>query len=198
MHIFELPMTEEVIRWEHLGRPVPPPQVYKQAVIRYFAKKHDIDIFVETGTLHGDTVEAIKDVFHTIYSIELSEVLYRNALARFVGEDSIKLLHGDSGSLLPELLTKITSPCVLWLDSHYTEIPFAALGAQFTPIVAELHAVLDHPLVDQHVILIDDARLFQGHYDFPTVKQIRDFIACKRPDLHFEVLYDIMQIYKKH
>lgn len=198
MHIFELPMTEEVIHWEHHRRPVPPPQVYKHAVIRYFAKKHNIGMFVETGTLHGDTVEAVKDVFNTIYSIELSEVLYQNALARFAGEDSIKLLYGDSGWVLSELLTKITSPCVLWLDSHYTEVPFAALGPQFTPIMAELHAVLDHPLVDQHVILIDDARLFQGYFDFPTVEQIRDFVASKRQDLHFEVLYDIMQIYKKY
>jgi hypothetical protein len=51
---------------------VPPPHIVKQQTLRSYSKKFGLNILVETGTLHGDMVEAMKKDFERIYSIELN------------------------------------------------------------------------------------------------------------------------------
>ena len=64
-------------------RLIPPPHIVKQLVIREYACKYNLKIFVETGTLRGDMVYAMRPYFEQIYSIELSTRLYRQAKKRF-------------------------------------------------------------------------------------------------------------------
>jgi len=68
---------DALAEWERQGRPVPPPHVAKQRVLREYAERYHLKIFVETGTYRGDMVEAMKHLFHKIYSIELSDTLFR-------------------------------------------------------------------------------------------------------------------------
>jgi hypothetical protein len=59
----------EVILWKMQGKPVPPPHFVKQSVVRKYAKKFGIKVFVETGTYHGAMVEAMRNQFRVIPQI---------------------------------------------------------------------------------------------------------------------------------
>jgi len=60
---------EELVEWERIGKPVPPPHIIKQKVLRDYSKIYGLRILVETGTYLGDMVEAMKANFDRIYSI---------------------------------------------------------------------------------------------------------------------------------
>ena len=49
-------------------------------------------ILVETGTYRGDMLDAMKDSFDTLYSIELSKELYDLARSRFKNVRHIQLI----------------------------------------------------------------------------------------------------------
>lgn len=117
-------------------------------------------------------VAAMLRTFGQIYSIELGSELWQKARDRFAGEPKVTLLHGDSASVLGELLPGIDRPCLFWLDGHYSA-GVTARSSRDTPIVAELAHLAAHPLHRSHVILIDDARLFTGAGDYPTMDWIR-------------------------
>ena len=70
----------EVILWKMQGKPVPPPHFVKQSVVRKYAKKFRIKVLVETGTYHGAMVEAMRNQFRVIHSIEIYKPLYEENL----------------------------------------------------------------------------------------------------------------------
>ncbi len=158
-------------KWKHAGCTNPPPHPIKQNVVARYARAYNLSVFVETGTFRGDMVHAMRMQFQSIYSIELQAELCAAAKRRFAQDDHIHILNGDSGVVLRELLPSICSPTLFWLDGHWSggETARAQLD---TPVMAELAAILQHPLAGQHVILIDDARLFDGNSDYPTLQQI--------------------------
>ena len=53
-----------------------------------------------------------------------------------------------------------------------------------------------HP-VKNHVILIDDARLFNGTNGYPTLGEVKEAAETTRPDFSFYVEQDIIRIHKK-
>lgn len=98
--------------WYKTGKPVPPPHFIKQEIVEYYARKFFIDILVETGTYLGGMIDAMKDSFNEIYSIELDSSLYMKAKKRFVNIKNIHIIQGDSSKILPELLASIDQPCL--------------------------------------------------------------------------------------
>ncbi len=184
----------EARRWESAGRVGPPPHLVKQATVRQYGSRFGLDTLVETGTYMGDMVAALRSDFVRIYSIELDEQLYRFACRRFRGHLRISLLQGDSSVVLPSLLASISSPCLFWLDGHYSGGTTARAGRN-TPIVDELQAIVRHS-VRGHVILIDDARCFVGKDDYPTIEELRQLVARLRSNLQFQVLEDIIRIHE--
>jgi len=178
--------------WIQKGCPSPPPHIVKQKTIKEYAEKYNLSVFVETGTYLGDMVNAMKKSFDKIYSIELSEKLADDAKKRFEKQKHITILQGDSGKVFKELLPKIQSPCLFWLDGHYSE-GFTAKGDLETPIMEELSHVSKHPLAHKHLILIDDARCFNGEHDYPTIEQVKEFVAERGFD-EFELKHDIIRV----
>ena len=171
----------EVAEWERRGRPAPPPHVIKQRVLLQYANRYGLRVLVETGTYLGDTVEAMKHRFDKIYSIELSEELFRRAKERFASEEHIKLIHGDSGKVLEVVTKELTQPALFWLDGHYSA-GITAKGETETPICEELKHILNvQPL--GHVIIIDDARMFGSDPAYPTIEELREFVASKRESI---------------
>jgi hypothetical protein len=165
-----------LLRWVVAGRPVPPPHLVKQRAIRACAGKFHLTLFVETGTYRGDMVEAVRRDFERVYSIELGEELHRQAQKRFAADPRVTILQGDSGDVLRSLLPRIEKPALFWLDSHYSDAD-TARSALITPIRRELELILAHPLARRHVILIDDARLFTGEDDYPTLEALNTILA---------------------
>jgi hypothetical protein len=183
----------EALFWEKKGRPIPPPHVYKQKTVKQYARLFSIITFIETGTYRGEMVEAIKTTFDRIYSIELDSTLYETAKQRFSKSRSITIIKGDSGRVLPELLRSIKSPCLFWLDAHYSS-GITARGELETPIMKELQCILNHP-IKQHVILIDDARLFVGQNDYPTIEELKRFVFNINPNLVIRIENNIIRVH---
>ncbi len=165
-----------LLRWNLAGRPVPPPHLVKQRAVRAYAEKFRLPVFVETGTYRGDMVEAVKRDFARVYSIELGVELHRLARERFAADPNVTILQGDSGEVLRGLLPGIDRPALFWLDGHFSEGD-TARGALITPILSELDHILAHPLARRHVILVDDARLFNGEDDYPTLESLNAVLA---------------------
>lgn len=181
-------------RWISDGKPAPVPHAVKQMTVKTFAQKYAIRFFIETGTYLGDMVAAVSNDFDKIYSIELSEDLFKRAAKRFEGYKHINIVHGDSALVMPKILRSINVPCLFWLDGHYSA-GVTAKGEKETPIWEELQHICDHP-IKNHVILIDDASLFVGKNDYPTLESLQKFVESRFPGYMFEVRDDMIQIYK--
>ncbi len=163
------PDQQAVADWETEGRPVPPPDLVKRTTLADFAAAFRLDTLIETGTFLGGTIHALKDRFPRPLHHRAQPRARRPRPPPLPQSPHIHILNGDSGQLLASLLQTITVPCLFWLDGHYSG-GVTAQAALDTPILAELQTILDHP-VKTHVILIDDARLFNGTADYPTLDQ---------------------------
>ena len=127
-------------KWIKSGKTLPGPHFYKRKVVKYYARKFSPEIFIETGTYQGDMIHAVKKKFKQIYSIELNEALYRNARKRFVKNNHISIIYGDSTVQLKKILPKIDKPCLFWLDAHYSG-EGTAKGDLDTPIMEEMFSM---------------------------------------------------------
>jgi hypothetical protein len=183
--------------WERSGRSTPPPHQVKQRIVSSYGAEFGTKILVETGTFRGDMVDAMKDRFEAIYSIELSPHLCTLARRRFHRRPHIRILRGDSEKMLPAILAEISAPCLFWLDGHYSGGD-TAHGQTETPVVGELRTILTHRLPvsgAQHVVLIDDARCFDGTHDYPRLDQLQELTAALCQDREFSVAEDVIRIH---
>lgn len=181
----------------------PPPYELKREILHSYKDHYALKIFIETGTFFGDTVEYFKNSFKKVYSIELAEELAKKAQKRFEHDRQVKIIQGDSGTVLKGILKDIDEPVLFWLDGHYSSEFF--VGDQFiktartdkdTPIVEELNTILSSPL--DHVILIDDARGFDGLGDYPSIASIRRKVRKFKGSAYTcKVENDIIQIFPR-
>lgn len=178
--------------WEAKGKPVPPPHIVKQRVLRDYARRYDLKVLVETGTYKGEMVEALKGDFERIYSIELSRELHEKAVKRFSGSKHIEIIHGDSGIEIGKLLERLNQPTLFWLDGHYSS-GVTARGNKDTPISEELQ----HIFSSEHkhdVVIIDDARLFGSDPGYPTIEELSDAVKAQVANVDIVVQADSIRI----
>jgi len=187
--------ARDLRRWERTGRSSPPPHCVKQRILAAHATAFEVGMLVETGTYLGDMAYAMRRIFRQIITIELSIPLYERAKRRFRKSPNIALYQGDSADMLSRILANISEPCLFWLDAHYSA-GMTVKGETETPVVRELKAILQHR-IENHVILIDDARCFGGTRDYPTVEEIGAEIAQSRPGYDFYVLHDVIRAHPK-
>ena len=167
----------------------------KEKSIIELQEKFNYDIFIETGTLQGEMVYKLNNYFKNLITIELEMNLFHSAKRRLRNYSKIEFFHGDSGKILPEIISKIKSPCIFWLDAHYSG-GSTALGEKETPIEEELNAILSQQL--NHIILIDDASYFgnPAYPEYPEIKKISNLVISKKPEYNFEVCNDVIKVYK--
>lgn len=178
----------EYLWWRVRGSPKPKvPNLVKQGALAQFAQDYGLHILVETGTNLGNMINVQKSRFREIYSIEREDYLAARARRKFADWPNIHLYQGDSGDVLPTVIATIHEPCLFWLDAHW--------GGISAPIRKELDAIYRHA-VPNHVVLIDDARYFVGHGDYPSVAELRERAAQEYPGSLVEVKDDIIRIYK--
>ena len=185
----------EMKKWERNGGAAPTPHLIKQRTIREYADKFGIKVFIETGTYFGYMVAAMKKHFTWIYSIELSDELYLNAMQKFVGDERIKIIHGDSAVELGKLIPNLDQPALFWLDGHYSA-GMTAKGKKDTPIYEELTHIFNS-LQKMHVIIIDDARCFGTDPAYPNIDELTKFIKTKNPNVKIEIENDCIRITPK-
>lgn len=181
-----------IAQWKKAGRPAPPPHVVKQSIIQEFQRKTGYAILIETGTYVGTMVEAQKSKFDKIISIELGHDLAEDARIKFEKDHHITIVQGDSGKVLPKILEEIDNPAIFWLDGHYSA-GITAKGDKDCPIFEELEAIFKNKKL-QHTVLIDDARLFTGEGDYPTILTLTEFIKSKNSHFTVQVEDDIIRV----
>lgn len=188
----KIPSDAEVLdQWEKDGKPLPPPHILKQKVVEEYQKKFGMNILVETGTFLGDMIEGQRNNFKNIFSIELGNKLYKKAKKKFDNFSHIDILQGDSGEVLHKLVPNLKEPALFWLDGHYSG-GVTALGSKECPVPEELNAIFKSEL--HHIILIDDARLFDGTHDYPTIDDIKSSIISNNKKYHTEIRDDIIRL----
>jgi hypothetical protein len=185
---------KKVFIWQLKGRPIPPPHAVKQNIVKSYAAKFSLRNFIETGTYMGEMIDAVLNTFSKITSIEFGPALTERAKNRFSSYSHVKIIQGDSGQVLPEVMANINEPCLFWLDAHYSG-GVTAKNALETPIVKELSVLLEYSCPD-HVILINDAREFTGQNNYPLLEEVRNLIAAKHPDWIMQVKDDVIRIHK--
>lgn len=183
--------NKQLKKWKQQGCPLPPPHIVKQVAIKEYRASFGYTVLVETGTYLGEMVEAQKRRFDRVYSIELSEPLHLRATKRFKRDKHVTIVLGDSGKMLPSILSKLEEPAIFWLDGHYSD-GITARGEKDCPIFEELNAIFDGKPLD-HVLLIDDARCFVGQGDYPTIEALTEYVLTKRKHYQLEVKNDIIR-----
>lgn len=178
-------------QWKAQGKPLPVSYRSKHDALREAAQRFHTRILVETGTYLGDTLFMLAPDFDTLYSIELSPLFHQKAKHRFQDLPKIHLIQGDSGKALFQLVPTLHTPALFWLDGHYSG-GVTAKGDKDCPVMEELAAIFQSPLA--HVIYIDDARLFVGKDDYPTLDALRAFVQQHRPDYALQVENDCIRL----
>jgi hypothetical protein len=178
-----LRQRRELRAWD--GHSVPVPHLVKQRTLIEHAERYGLRVLVETGTHRGDMVEGMKGRFDQIFTIELSDRLYRLCKERFQRAKHIHVIHGDSGEMLEELVPRLHQPTLFWLDGHYSGSK-TAKGSKETPIAEELrHIMLG--MKPSFVVIVDDARCFGNDPSYPTFDEVRALVQSMR---HCEVTVD--------
>lgn len=178
----------EYLWWRVRGCPQPKvPHIIKQRTLAEFGERFKLQVMVETGTNLGNMINVQKNRFREIYSIELDTWLAARAKRKFAAYPNIHLYQGDSGEVLPTIVPLIKEPALFWIDAHWGDID--------APVKKELECIYRHPIRD-HVLLIDDARYFDGHGDYYSIDELRDHAAREYPGSIVEVKDDIIRIYK--
>lgn len=121
-------------------------------------ERRHLDIVVETGTYRAVNTLVLSKAFKEVHSIELSKVLYEEAIEKCKDVDNIHLYHGDSSLVIPML--DFESPVYYFLDAHWclTKPPTTANG--YFPLWKELDFIAQRPYSD--VIIVDDVHAFEN------------------------------------
>lgn len=118
--------------------------------------------YIETGAYHGEGVQMVLDQYEIVHSIELSQVWYDHCANRFKDNPKVRMHHGNSKYILPQVLTNIQAPVTVYLDGHFSagETAFGEEeinGVSSNPLLVELEILMARPYND--IIIIDDCRM---------------------------------------
>ena len=165
------------LSWELKGRPlgVSSPHLFKRKLIRNLQKITNTSTFIETGTYKGEMVEALRNNFKALYTIEIDQTLFSDAKKRLEKYKNIKVLNGDSAEVLGEILKSQNENIIFWLDAHYSG-GVTSMSNVHTPIEKELETIFRYEKDKNKkcYLLIDDARCFTGENDYPTIERLKE------------------------
>lgn len=154
------------------------PLAIKENIIDRYKTKYQIDTFIETGTSYGDMVWRQRNNFAKIYSIELGTHLAKFAEKRFRKRKHIEIRQGNSNTQLQQVLSQVASKSIIYLDAHYSG-PDCVRGYQDCVVSDELPAIIKTNI--DHIIIINDAHLYKGERDYPSIEVIRKYILHNYP-----------------
>lgn len=163
----------------------------KRERLAAFAGRYDN--FVETGTYLGGTTAAMAKLFKNVYTVEIQEEMYKKAKARFADQPSVHCFLGDSAEALREIVGRLDGPALFWLDAHYSGSHTGRAEGYDTPIEKELDIIFKHNSQD-HLIMIDDARLFVGRNSYPRIANLLKFVK-RNSQYGLTIRDDIIRLY---
>jgi len=203
--------------WPNYFEKQPLERSSKYEIIKSYGQFFHLSNLLETGTYEGQLAEAARFNFTSIITIELNPPFYEKAKKKFETWSNVHLLKGDSGIVLPNLFKEgiIKEPTLFWLDGHWDVDASQLVGEEQSPIIKEVRAILEDPLSEKHVMLIDDARLFRGYGYckslggdpkkatgsapcYPSLQEMKDLVCRYKPQWSFMLVDDIIRIHANH
>ena len=178
--------------WLQSGKVGPAPHLVKQANLRRIQSQFHTSVLVETGTFRADMMVAMSPYFEQLYSVELSESLCTFSRGRCSHLKNVDIRQGASEDVLAEICGTLNGQVLFWLDGHFSGGD-TALGTTECPVVSELRTILAHPQITP-VIVIDDAREFNGTRSYPTIREIVQILNAGGARLHVTVADDAIVI----
>ena len=136
------------------------------------AKKHGLNVFVETGTFHGRTTEWAMKHFREVFTIEAHEPYFKKQQQRLGGRN-VNFALADSSKFLPAFIPD--EPALFWLDAHWSPDLDSEKPDVVCPVLAEIRHINKSPV--DHVIMIDDARLFGEAKGFPLMSEVIELLS---------------------
>lgn len=134
--------------------------------------KSDRTVFVETGTAVGNTSIWASNFFDSVITVEYMEDLYRSCIERFWNINNIKLIHGDSSQWIDLIVHNVNEDAVWFLDAHNVNREDGLKPPSETPVVDEIVAIFKAAY--NHIVIIDDLRLFGSEAGYPYLNEVRD------------------------
>jgi hypothetical protein len=177
--------------WRENGYAGNPPELFKHMRLEDFGRRYRLRVLVETGTCFGAAAKFNKDNFDRIYTVENNTYNHDKSSIQLEGLSHVRLVLGDSKVVISQFLSEINEPALFWLDSNHRETLFT-----------ELECIFNHH-VKNHIILIDDVRLFGHVIDNITTRHVldhakkykyggllkHDSIQLKKHDFYYSKLY---------
>lgn len=140
-------------------------------------KKWDIKNFVETGTLRGDAIEYARQYpLERYISFEIMPSLAEKAAERFLEDERVEIVLGDSAEILGDKLKGLDGNTLFWLDAHFpgADAALRMYGDEKDPdknlpLEKEIEAIAERAGKYQDVIIIDDLWIYEdGDYEWGT------------------------------
>lgn len=130
------------------------------------------DVFFETGTFEGHTIDTIVNNTNCskIISLELSNIYYTISKKRFENNSRVSIYNANSKNELYNIIKNIDTKITFWLDAHWSgeNMPDIELCC---PLLMELNQIKKHH-INNHTIIIDDMRLMTNEIYKITKEQI--------------------------
>lgn len=161
--------------------------------------KNDFDLFLETGSYVGQTLNEIKSEFSKIISIEITKKYSEMCKQMFINYKNIEIIKGDSLLVLPDLMNKYTNKKIIFfLDAHYSAGD-TGKNDMDVPLIEELK-IINKRYSNEGLIIIDDADLFELFDPWVSWKEINEkniFDALDKRIKNYFYISDIRSKTKK-
>ncbi len=169
-----------------------------ERLVEALQQSSGIRSFVETGTFEGGTTKWAAQRFDKVATIEASRALYDRARETLRSLPNVEAILGDTRTELERIVQRLTAPAIFWLDAHWSGGDTHGEGEE-CPIQHELDVVLG--ATPEHLVLIDDARLFlspppRPHRpeQWPGIRAIVAAVERRRPDAYVAIVEDVIVI----
>ena len=170
-------------------------------IVLEFKEKGNFKNFIETGTYKGGSSFWAARHFDKVHTIEIDPAISKATASSPDCPKNIQFYVGNSKDVLPELIKKIDTPSLFWLDGHWCNI--SEIGKDLEcPLMDELKALKDF---GNSVILIDDARAFLGplpppHDDsqWPRIDEIILLLKNQFPNNFVTIADDVIYCIPPH
>lgn len=164
--------------------------------------------FVETGTWKGDAVAyALQANFATIISVEIVPGIAAEAQKRFQHNKNVRIMEGNSVSVLFKELPLLQGNSIFWLDAHFpgAEEGIRRYDAETNedrrlPLEKEIEIIRTSRRYFEDILIIDDLRIYEdGPYEngnapadtLPKGHRSIDFVFN-----HFAATHHISRLYR--
>jgi len=148
---------------------------YHQSIVKKYLDQFQIDVVVETGTLHGWTTAFFSDYVEQVHTIEVRDEPLVKARELLKTRSNIHIHHGNSAELLPPILNSISPEqfVLFYLDAHWLD---------YWPLFDELN-IIKKCGMKKIIIMIDDFKVPGTTYSYDSYNGISNDIETVGPYL---------------